>query len=209
MYSNPFRKGKRPATVYLTPTDKRRKAIQDASNISQLKWVRADDTTSSVEVLKIGGTAGIYKLPNGADHEVPTLSRGYCCKSGARTQRVYTRQQVKFIEWCYREGVKGVHGGHAANKYSSDRAAYEMKLYGTQGGVDLYGESKFWAIRTSTAEMQFDRRELLDHYCFKRWFSKKPDVFKNAITNALGRAVASIKDLATHNTGLEEMDEDE
>ena len=206
---NPFRRAKRPATLLCSTDDKRKKAIQDASSKSQVKWVRAADTKSSVEVLGIGGTSGTYKMPNGAEHKVPTLPRGYCCKSSKRTQRVYTKQQVKFIEWCYLQGVKGTHGGKAAYKYTADRAAYDMKMYGTQLGVNMHPTSDFWAIATSAEKTKFDQRELLDHYSFKTWFNKKPDVFKRAIANALGRAVASITDLVTHNAGIEEMDEDE
>jgi hypothetical protein len=79
-------------------------------------------------------------------------------------------QQINYVEWCYLQGVKGRHGGHPGKKYTADRAAKEMRLYGTLAGSELHPDEQFW---TSPEAKAFDYRELLDKYAFKARFSKQ------------------------------------
>jgi hypothetical protein len=170
---------------------------------SWVKSVKGTSTTPSEEVLSGGDAAGVYTMLTGATCTVRALPRGYACKARRRVNEVYTMQQINYVEWCYLQGVKGRHGGHPGKKYTADRAAKEMRLYGTLAGSELHPDEQFW---TSPEAKAFDYRELLDKYAFKAWFSKQKDLFGKAIQNAKAKVVPSIKEVVVDDG--EDMDEE-
>jgi hypothetical protein len=154
---------------------------------------------------------GQYTLLSGGLHVVEAIRRGFACKARKRSNRVYTERQLDFINWCYFEGVKGDHGGDPAKKYSADRAADEMRAYGTTAGVALHPTAAYWKLSSSTASntaAPFCIRELMDHWLFKQWFSNTVQTFKTAINNARKKQVACIADLP-ENANVEDSDVDD
>jgi len=174
--------------------------IRDFNNASTVKWVQKTGGGCE-EKLQVGEKAGWYTLLSGARHKVSAAPRGFACKLAKRTNRVYTKQQIDFVEWAYMEGVKGPHGGHAGKKYTADRAASDMQAFGTTAGEAQHPGVEFWKLPPVGApSRKFDRRELLDAHCFRSsWFSKPLPAFSTAIANARKKQVASTIDLVASN----------
>eukprot|EP00959_Pyramimonas_sp_CCMP1952_P365038 7644125-Pyramimonas_sp.AAC.3 len=58
-------------------------------------------------------------------------------------------------------GVKGPHGGNPAYKYSSDRAANEMRLHGTEAGRALHPDEPYRLDVRHDGGRTFGVRELI------------------------------------------------
>jgi hypothetical protein len=208
---NPFRKGKRKAEAYTSFEDKRRRLLADSGISSKVKEVTpsADGQGDDTPVEKLQST-GTYELISGGMFTVATLTRGFACKVAKRSNRVYLKSQLDFIQWAYYHGIKGAHGGDAAYKYTNYRAVEEMKLHGTLQGAQLHRDERYWTVGvTADSKATFCTRSLLDKWTFKQWFSNQKAKFDGAIAGARKRQVLRLQDLPCEQDSEDEDDGDE
>jgi hypothetical protein len=206
--SNPHRGSKVTAEVKKTYPDRRKELINLRSK-TYVQYVGGlNKNERKGEFLSVSGT---YSLCGGihGKHTVHPPSRGFACKVKTRQKRVYTQRQLDFVEYCFMRGVKGVHGGNPAYKYSADRAANEMRLHGTVEGQALHPAEPYWQVVQPDSKPTFGVRELLDHWAIKQWFNNSKDSFCKAVANARKRVVDRIEEIADPDDGDEDMDEDD
>ena len=191
--SNPSRRGKSGPGEVHSLRDRGRLCMRD-SGVTNVKWMRVDKSTPA-EDLHLGPNAGKYKRCDGDDCRISPVARGYACKPKRRTTRSYTIKQLDFIEWCYMQGVPGVHGGSAATKYSSDRAESKMRNHGTFEGAKEHPAYEYWNPIDDVGERTFSVREQLNHWVFKQWFSYAPDKFKRSMIFQKKKSLVTIHEV--------------
>jgi hypothetical protein len=197
--TNPFRKGKSGPSVVRSFKDRSRQCIRE-NGVSNVKWMRNVRSIPD-EKLQLGPKAGSYKLYNGEEYRVLPVGRGYACKAKRRGARQYTTDQLKFIQWCYMQGVPGSHGGSKGNKYSSDRAEKEMRLHGTAKGSEMHSDHEYW---NGASARTFPARQQLDHWVFKQWFSCPLDKFKRSIASQMKKKAVPTSDFIVDD--IEDME---
>ena len=90
---------------------------------------------------------------------------------------------------------------------SAEYAADLMKQVGTEAGTAQWRGEEYWeSHKQANGAPAFGRRELLESFIIKPWFSQQPAAFKARWNNAVARCVASANDLDHQDD--EECDED-
>ena len=119
---------------------------------------------------------------------LPILPAGYASKAKRSGRKRYTEAQLKFLKWCYEQGVM-----EKAKKITSESAEKLMEMHGTTAGHARFLEDEYWKPNEG-GKPTFGVRELMDTYTIKPWFSRHKGMFDKQLAKALQERTQQVTD---------------